>query len=59
MKKTTGQVCRVLNIKPYKLDYLVRNRLVPEPQKTGSGHRMVSDEDIRMIKKKLLEKNMK
>ena len=59
MEKTTGQVCRELNIKPYKLDYLVRNRLVPAPQKTGSGHRIFSDKDIRRIKEKLIAMSVK
>jgi DNA-binding transcriptional MerR regulator len=59
MRKTTGQVCKELNIKPYKLDYLVRNRLVPEPQKTGSGHRMFSNKDINRIKEKLFEVRVK
>ncbi len=59
MEKTTGEVCRELNIKPYKLDYIVRNRLVPEPQKTGSGHRLFSSEDIKRIKEKLFEMSVR
>ncbi len=59
MVKTTGQVCKELNTKQYKLDYLIRNGLVPEPRKLASGQRIFSDEDIKMIKEKLFEMSVK
>ena len=59
MVKTTGEVCRELNIKPYKLDYLVRNRLVSEPRKLASGQRIFTEDDIRGIKEKLFEMSMR
>lgn len=55
MVKTTGQICRELNTKPYKIDYLIRNGLVPVPQKLASGQRIFSDENIQAIKRKLIE----
>ncbi len=55
MLKTTGQVCKELDTKPYKVDYLIRNRLVPEPSKLASGQRVFTDEDIKRIEEKLFE----
>jgi len=57
--KTTGQLCRELNVKPYQVEYIIRNRLVPQPQKTDSGHRIFSNKDIKIIKEKLFEMSVK
>ncbi len=59
MLKTTGQVCKELDTKPYKVDYLIRNRLVPEPKKLASGQRIFSDEDVQRIKEKLIEMSVR
>ena len=48
--RTNGQLCRELNVKPYQIEYLIRSRLIPVPQKTDSGHRLFSDEDVERIK---------
>ncbi|MGR3218903.1 MAG: MerR family transcriptional regulator [Candidatus Anammoxibacter sp.] len=53
--KTSGEVCRELNIKHYQLEYLVQNRLIPTPKKSGSGQRLFTNEDIQRIKEKLFE----
>lgn len=53
--RTTGKLCRELNVKPYQVEYLIRNMLIPEPQKTDSGHRLFSDEDVERVKEKLLD----
>ena len=53
--KTMGELCKQLNVKPYQIDYLIRNRLIPTPQKLASGHRIFVAEDIKQIKIKLFE----
>ena len=59
MVKTTGEVCKELNTKQYKLDYLIRNGLVPEPRKLASGQRIFTDEDVQGIKEKLFEMSVR
>jgi DNA-binding transcriptional MerR regulator len=53
--RTTEEPCRELNVKPYQVEYIIRNRLVPEPQKLASGQRVYTDEDVRRIREKLFE----
>ena len=54
--KTAGPLCRELRIKYYRLDYLIRSGYVPEPQRTSSGQRIFSDEDILRIKEVITER---
>ncbi len=53
--KTAGQLCRELNIRYYRLDYLIRSGYVPKPKRLDSGQRVFEDEDVRKIKEKLFE----
>ena len=53
--KTAGQLCRELNIRYYRLDYLIRSGYVPEPKRLDSGQRVFEDEDVRKLKEKLFE----
>ncbi len=53
--KTSGQLCRELGIRYYRLDYLIRSGYVPEPKKVASGQRIFTDEDVQRIKEKLFE----
>ena len=53
--KTAGQLCRELNIRYYKLDYLIRSGYVPEPKRLDSGQRVFEEQDVRKIKEKLFE----
>ncbi len=55
MVKTTGQLCKELGTKQYKIDYLIRNGLVPVPEKLASGQRVFSDKNVQAIKEKLIE----
>ncbi len=57
--KTAGQLCRELGIRYYRLDYLIRSGYVPEPKRLDSGQRVFSDEDIKIIKEKLIEMSSK
>ena len=54
--RTAGQLCRELNIRYYRLDYLIRNGYVPKPKRLGSGQRIFSDEDIKKIKQVIIER---
>ena len=54
--RTAGQLCRELNIRYYRLDYLIRNGYVPKPKRLGSGQRIFSDEDIEKIKQVIIER---
>ena len=53
--KAAKAVCEELKIPYYRLDYLIRNRLVPAPQRLSSGQRVYTDEDVRRIREKLFE----
>ena len=48
--KTAKEICEILNLKYYTLDYLIRNKLLPEPKRIGSGQRVFSDADLAKIK---------
>ena len=48
--KTAKEICQILNLKYYTLDYLIRNNLIPEPKRIGSGQRVFSDADLSNIK---------
>ena len=54
--KTAGQLCRELNIRYYRLDYLIRSGYVPEPKRLDSGQRIFMDEDTEKIRKIILER---
>ena len=54
--KTAGQLCRDLNIRYYRLDYLIRSGYVPEPKRLNSGQRVFTDEEITKIKEVLYER---
>ena len=54
--RTAGQLCRELNIRYYRLDYLIRNGYVPKPKRLDSGQRIFSDEDIEKIKQVIIER---
>ena len=54
--KTAGQLCRELNIRYYRLDYLIRSGYVPEPKRTDSGQRVFNDQDVKKIKEVLFER---
>ncbi len=53
--KTAKEVCKELRIPYYRLDYLIRNGLVPEPRVLANKHRIFLNEDIQRIKEKLFE----
>ena len=48
--KTAKEICKILNLKYYTFDYLIRNNYLPEPKKIGSGQRVFSDADLAKIK---------
>jgi len=54
--KTAGQICRELGIRYYRLDYLIRSGYVPEPKRLDSGQRVFTDEDVKIIKERLFER---
>jgi len=54
--RTAGQLCRELNIRYYRLDYLIRSGYVPKPKRLDSGQRIFSDEDIKKIKQVIIER---
>jgi len=56
LMKTAGQLCRDLNIRYYRLDYLIRSGYVPEPKRLNSGQRVFTDEEITKIKEVLYER---
>lgn len=53
---TSGQLCRELNIKYYRLDYLIRSGYVPKPRRLDSGQRVFTDQDVKKIKEILIER---
>lgn len=57
--KTAGQLCKELNIRYYRLDYLIRSGYVQEPQRLGSGQRVFTDQDVKKIKEVLFERTTK
>ncbi len=57
--KTAGQLCKELGIRYYRLDYLIRSGYVPEPKRLGSGQRIFTEDDVRIIKEKLFEVSAK
>jgi DNA-binding transcriptional MerR regulator len=44
-------VARVLNIKPYRIEYLLANGIVPEPQLRVAGRRLFTPDDVRRLAK--------
>ena len=54
--KTAGQLCRELNIRYYRLDYLIRSGYVPKPKRLDSGQRVFDDQDVKRIKEILFER---
>jgi DNA-binding transcriptional MerR regulator len=48
--KTAKEVCKELGIRYYKLDYMIRNGLVPEPRVLANNHRVFTNEDIKRIR---------
>ncbi len=59
LMKTAGQLCKELEIKYYRLDYLIRNGFVPKPKRLDSGQRVFDDQDVRKIKEVLFERMAK
>ena len=53
--KTAKEVCKELGVRYYKLDYMIRNGLVPEPKVLANKHRVFTDDDVSKIKEKLSE----
>lgn len=51
--KTAKQVCKDLEIPYYRLDYLIRKGIVPEPSRSSSGQRIFSEEHIAWIRSAL------
>ncbi len=56
--KSSGQLCRELNIRYYRLDYLIRSGYVPKPKRLDSGQRVFDDQDVKRIKEVLFERTM-
>ncbi len=54
--KTSGQLCKELDVKYHRLDYLIRSGYIPEPKRLASGHRVFTDEEIKKIKEVLFER---
>ncbi len=54
--KTAGQLCRELDVRYYRLDYLIRNGLVSEPKRLDSGQRVFDEQDVKRIKEVLFER---
>ena len=52
------EVCKLLKIKYFTLDYLIRNNYVPPPKKLASGQRIFTDEDIKIIKAVVFDRVM-
>ncbi len=52
---TSKDVCRELKINFYKLQYLFDTRKIQDVQRTSSGKRVYSEEDIKVIKEALFE----
>jgi DNA-binding transcriptional MerR regulator len=42
-------VARLLNVKPYRVEYLLSNQIVPEPKLRISGRRVFGIEDVRRL----------
>ena len=56
---TSKDVCRELNIPFYKLQYLFDTGKVKDVERTSSGKRIYSDENIKVIKEALFEVSSK
>ena len=52
---TSKDVCRELRIPFYKLQYLFDTGKVRDVQRTSSGKRIYSEEDIKVIREALFE----
>ncbi|MGA2257228.1 MAG: MerR family transcriptional regulator [Thermoguttaceae bacterium] len=44
-----GDVSRLLNIRPHRLEYAITNRLVREPAERIGGHRVFTLADVRRL----------
>jgi DNA-binding transcriptional MerR regulator len=44
-------VARVLDIKPYRIEYLLANGIVPEPQLRVAGRRLFTPDDVQRLAK--------
>lgn len=53
--KTAKEVCKELGIPYYKLDYMIRNGLVPGPRVLANKHRIFTNKDVQRIREKLFE----
>lgn len=56
--ETAKEVCKELELKYHRLDYIIRNGYVPEPKKITSGQRVFDEQDMRKIKEVLFERMM-
>ncbi len=55
---TSKYVCRLLGIKYWQLDYIIKSGKLKEPMRTTSGQRIFSQEDIEELQK-IITKNKK
>ncbi len=46
-----GDVSRLLNIRPHRLEYAIANRLVRETAERVGGHRVFTPADVRRLAK--------
>jgi DNA-binding transcriptional MerR regulator len=44
-----GAVAALLKVKPYRVEYLLANGLVPEPEMRVSGRRVFAVDDVRRL----------
>ncbi len=52
---SSGEVCKKLNVKFFKVDYLIRNGYVKAPKVIGSN-RVFTDENVKEIKEELFKR---
>ena len=56
---TSKDICRELKIPFYKLQYLFDTGKIRDVERTSSGRRIYSEEDIKVIKEALFEVSAK
>ncbi|MBT6047834.1 MAG: MerR family transcriptional regulator [Candidatus Scalindua sp.] len=56
---TSKDICRELKIPFYKLQYLFDTGKIRDVERTSSGRRIYSEEDIKVIKEALFEVSSK
>ncbi len=55
---TSGELCKKLNIRYCRLDYLIRSGYIEEPKRLASGQRVFTDEEVKKIKEIIFERVM-